>query len=364
MTRLIKHYFEKKFTVWQLFDLVLFWSLLVFMWFLFSGNTGNSDYDNYTGFYRYYDQHTLDALWYPGLEKGFSILMKASNFFKLSYTQFLGAYSFIGLSLIANSMLKYSNFRFLPLFFYFSYQFFLDIVQIRNFMLLAIFIFSLRYLTDWYSTDKKKSLIKYIVLILIGTQMHITGVFFLLPIFTKRISKQKLVVSISTITMLCIMFKPFIMPTFNRILNGSKYDLYLKDQTSFFGSSLMIVYVLIGLIIIKYLYDRIKENENKAKTVLDFAEVTMKLNILMILTIFFFSIRPDFIRIVRNVQVINYIMLAQCLKPRLISLKAKNLLSSTAFILFFLGSTFMFLWFSNIDGVLQPVLTNNIYFNN
>ncbi|GEM_PF-1891993 len=355
-------YKNKNISFVKYIDLCFFYLLLIFMWMFFAGNRGNADYENYLVYYNFYSLHIFDGVWYSDLEKGFSLLMKLSNFFNLTYSQFLGIYSFIALFLISNSILKYSKLRFITLLLYFSYQFFLDSVQIRNFMLLAIFLFSLRFLVDWYSNDKKSSLVKYVLLVIISSQFHITGLFFILPVFFKRIKLKKMFYIVTTITIFMFSIKNYILSYFSSALTDTRYSSYLEEPTTFAGSLLIIVYVTVGLYIIKQLHERILEESISINNIV-FSELTIKFNILLILTIFLFSIRPDFIRIDRNILVLNYIVLTLCLKPFVISLKPKHLISSALFMVFFMASTYAFLWFSNIEGVIKPLFENNIYFN-
>lgn len=333
------------------------------MWALFAGNTGNADFENYNVYYSYYSMHIFDGFWFPDLEKGFSLLMQIANYFGLSYNQFLGIYAFIGLSLIANSILKYSKLKFLPLFLYFFYQYFLDIVQIRNFMLLSIFIFSIRYLVDWYNTNKMASLLKYIACILIAVQFQITGLFFLLAVFVKKISNIRLAKRITLVTVLLFAFSPYILKIAITVFNDSRYIIYFNNSTSVKGVLFIVFYIFSGVLIINCLNNRIQGDQEKGVGASLFSNVVLKFNILLITSIFLFSITPDFIRIYRNVQVLNYIMLTHCMKPTKISLKPRNFLSSTSFILFFILSAYSFLWLQNVNGVILPILSNNMFFN-
>ncbi|MGH2083150.1 EpsG family protein [Aerococcus urinaeequi] len=342
---------------------MLFYLLLIFMWILFAGNTGNADYDNYMIYYQYYGIHIFDGSWIPDLEKGFGLMLQIANFIGLSYNQFLGVYSFIGLTLIGNTIIKYAKFRFMPLFLYFLYQYFLDVVQIRNFMLLSIFIFSIRYLVDWYSTNKKSSLIKYIVCIVVCIQFHIIGLLFLLAIFVRNIKNAKLLKMVTTVTLILMAIRPLVFGVARVFFNDSRYGTYFNNTTTLSWIIFIIVYTFVDLLIIKNLNDRIQGDIEANTESRLFSGIVLKFNILLILTIFLFSLSPDFVRIYRIVQVLNYVVLTLCIKPNRISLNPKNIILTSSFIMLYISSLYSFLWLQNLEGVVLPILSENLFFD-
>lgn len=332
------------------------------MWLLMAGSTENVDYNNYLMFYNFYSNNIFNLTTFPGVEIGFSLLMKLTNLIGLSYNGFLGVYALLGLCLLGESVKKYSNIKYLPILFYLFYQYFLDAVQIRNFLAMAIFIYSIRYLVNYCTTNQKKDLFMYILSILFAASFHITALYYLIFIFLVKITNKKLLISFSIVTITLYVFRSQLLSLIALVLNDTKYIAYLYNPTALYGVVFYTIYIYASIFITLKIRSRILNSDKTAPFVLQFSSLTVKINIAMILTIFLFSFRPDFVRLYRNILFLNYILIAISMNPGKISINRNNLLTTILFFLYFLCSAYVFLWFSNLEGMVWPLLEMNKYF--
>lgn len=148
-----------------------FVALFAVLWILMGFNLDNPDYMFYENlFYRVESGITTVSV-----EGGFLFLVKIAVGIGINYQIFLICYSAFGLILICSSIIKYTKKPSFVLIAYFCYPFLLDLTQLRHFMAVAIFVFSIRYLKEYNA----KNLIKYCALILIAASQQILALSFL-----------------------------------------------------------------------------------------------------------------------------------------------------------------------------------------
>lgn len=115
----------------------------------------------------------------PGsFEFGYMFLERIFNFFNFDYSTFRMIISLVGILLIHHTvkLLIKNQSPFYLL--YFIYPFLMDVVQIRNFLAMAIFIFAIPFLLS----ENIKDIIKYILLVLIAASIQVTFVVYI-PLF-------------------------------------------------------------------------------------------------------------------------------------------------------------------------------------
>jgi hypothetical protein len=137
ITNLIGTFFGNKSKIRVIF-------ILVSLWILFGWNTFNPDYYNYLSWYN--DVQYSSGLFTQGKDFGYNLLMKVTQLIGLEYSGFLIVVSIIGLLLIHSTIKRYAMSDSYVYLLYFIYPFLLDVVQVRNFIMMSILIYSVRFL--------------------------------------------------------------------------------------------------------------------------------------------------------------------------------------------------------------------------
>ena len=135
----------------------LFIIMFLWMWILLAFSSGNADYIMYKEQYEASAQNGIQNWGYPL----FSIMLCIFSSLYIPYNVFLGFYGLIGLTLIATTIYKLSKNKSLTAACYFIFPFVFDVVQIKNFMAMAIIIYAMQFLIN---TNNKKNITKYIAL--------------------------------------------------------------------------------------------------------------------------------------------------------------------------------------------------------
>ncbi|KON82895.1 hypothetical protein AF331_18785 [Rossellomorea marisflavi] len=339
---------------------IIFVFIFVFMWILFGWNTGNADYNNYNYIYNFIDASGD----YPAVEVGFKWIVKICILLGLNYNGFLITYSFIGLMLITSTAKKFTNNTTLVLVLYFVYPFLLDVVQIRNFLSMALMVFATRYLIQ----DGWKGVLKYILLILIATTFHYSSIFYLLFLLTKIKSYKK----ITIITLLSIFFGyaayNFLTVFIIRFLSMDRYTTYFSESTSLYAKILFVFYFAFSLILMFYVYKRIKRGKyqqlssSSNSDQIQYADIVFKINILILISYIFVIKDVDFVRLYRNILPLNFILFAM-IKPKYKIIKNVEMLVHSWLFVAFLGfSSWAFIYIRTFDTVVYPIFTNNSIF--
>lgn len=139
--------------------------LIFFMWIVFWGSHDNPDSFNYL---RMYDLQNSNDF-------GYNVLIRIGNFFHLSYTSFLVFISLAGFILIFRTVSKYCENKSWMLLLYFFYPFMLDVVQVRNFLSMAMVIYAVNFLIRGYRHDN----LKYITMVCLASTIQITSLIYL-----------------------------------------------------------------------------------------------------------------------------------------------------------------------------------------
>lgn len=342
--------FNKKFTYYDVLYGYILLMLSSMMWVLFAGNQDNADYSNYEYIYNSVDYTGA----YSAVESGFELLMKLSVYFGFSYQFFLMIYSSIGLILIINSLKAYTNNVNVVLGLYFIFPFMLDIVQIRNFMSMAILIYSFKYLLE----VSKGATLKYIFAILIASQFHVSSIYYLLFILIKYISVKKTIYISIGVTIAGFILQSTILNFVLQILKMERYSLYFANTTPLYGIALFLLYYLAVLLLLK-----ISINKNSNSQQLFFSNIVLKANILLFPTLILIVQDIDFFRLLRNMMVINYVVFCFNFSFQRISLEKEKTMFGTIILLFVSISAYIFIYAQTFESVVVKIFTENYFLN-
>ena len=224
------------------------------MWVLYGWNTGNADYMNYN--IAYYYNAVSNINW--SKEVGFQLLCKLFYKFGLQYNQFLVIISIIGLLLITSTVRRYTKNVAFILATYFIFPFMLDVVQVRNFMAMAIVVFALRFLIE----RKKWGEVKYIILVMFASTIHYIALFYFLFLLTKvRNTKRLIYFSLAAASIGVVISYTNLIPKIVTVITPSaKVHLWFTARMNLGIIVILLVYAG-TLFLVYYAYKRIKNAE-------------------------------------------------------------------------------------------------------
>ncbi|MBU7554186.1 EpsG family protein [Pediococcus ethanolidurans] len=187
------------------------------------GNTINPDALNY--------EYLYNGLFIDSVEPGYRVLMSLGHLFRLNYNQFRFLICLIALILAWIGLQKMvSTLSYKVYVLYFIYPFFLDVIQLRNFIMMSILIFATSFL-------KKKNLrseISFIIIAGIGATIQILGVVYLVAILLYQIDDQDRIKSsilfVMTVVTLISMF-PIVQSALSSSILNNAVGLFDKASS-------------------------------------------------------------------------------------------------------------------------------------
>lgn len=320
----------------------------------------NMDFENYYTLY----QDSVVGISSRNIDIGFKWLMYISNLLGMTYNQFRLIISIVGYLLIINTLNRYVKFKNYILMLYLIYPFINDAIQIRNFLSISIVIFVFRYLID----DSKRGGIKYLIGIIAASFIHKVSIIYLTFLFLKYFNIKKFkIIAIYTSCILTILAYTDIYPSIIRIFTSEVRILDYFTRRTTDGMIVVVAVFLLFYGVFKIMYNECFRNIDKAEVLFKnkevyekFLDLIYKINIMMFFIIPLMVYNFNFIRIYRNILVLNYIIYVNAI---LINRSNKRLfleyiILSVGFVLFL----FIFFYGINADTQIWPVLKDNIIF--
>lgn len=348
----------------------LFYIIQAFMIFLFiGGNTNNNDRIYYSMNYN----NIANNLKAWDFEFGYQLLNYISIKLGLSYENFLFIIITISLILISITIKSFTSNISYVISLYFLYPFIWDTVQIRNFLAMAIVTFALRYIIC-----NNKNYIKFSIFIFIASTVHVSSLFYLSLLLVRIKSVRRLFTYCIIISIGSLFCMPILMEVISKFIPIYKIEAYIGTQTSIITKVFILIYYCCLLIIVRYmvkiLNKKIKENstviinnngyKSFSKKIgqinLDLNAI-LKINIILMIGLYFLMNNLDFIRIFRNLYIINYILYSIVL----LNIKGtkKYYICSIIILIFILFSFFMFTVYIPTTNIVTPLFEDNIMLN-
>ena len=333
---------------------------LVFCWMLFWSNDYNPDYTAYLMAFN-------KQLSYGYFEVGFIYLMKISKNIGMSYNVFLMFWSAIGLIFIHKTVARYTDNYNLVYVLYFLMPFFFNTIIVRNFMVMAVFIYSTKYLL----VDTRLSKIKYCLILLLASTIHAAS-FAYVPLVFLNVRKRNFFTTLLVIFSFLASFIVFFLNrNFNFIINIvqnttiKQIGIYLKS-TARFGFVIFwgahIVNWAMAYISLKSCAINIKaitENQNVYDNIkFQFVRLNYFIHKVYFVLFPFMMVNSNFNRLLNNIMLLNYISIAITL--RIIINKKERIRYIIALLIYII---FVFVYYSilNFNFVSRPILENNIF---
>lgn len=297
---------------------------------------------------------------------GFGFLISMSKKIGVSIEIFRLIIAIIGIILINSVVKKYLSKRYRILFylFYFIYPFFIDIVQIRNFLSMSIVIYALNTLIK----GTLKSKFEYIFLILIAFSFQSMFILYLPLVFIDSLfnnNKFRYVIYL-------ILFFSLILFSNKNILNSVIYLLspFLKSnfqdithyisQSTNFGGYVRWGISFLNIFLLKYSYKNLKSINTNEKY-LAYTKHVCWCNEYTLIFLPLSLITLDFYRIQRNLQLMNYMIYIFELSNIFHTRKYRENLGFIILLIFILFISFIFLFVidNSLSDVIIAIFNNN-----
>jgi hypothetical protein len=333
---------------------VIFLLFTLFLWLLASNNYDIADKINY--YYHYLESSSMNGLLRNEIGQQFTY--KISNYLGLSFSTYLSIYYFIGLLLISRVIMKYTNNPGYVIVLYFFYPFIIDVAQIRNFMAMAIMLNAIPLL----SSNKKIDSIKYVFLLLLATSFHQAAIFCVLFLLIKMFDMKKLIKIVILLTLIGSLFNvvlvKFLIDTMPFL--EQKMYRYTHSSVSLYTQIGLLIYLSFGLLLVYIARKRLEKIEFK-KITSSLIDVIFLINVMMFLLYPFLLYAFEFIRIYRNILILNYILFANVFVFKRDSLM-KDLFYNFSIVIFVVFSLWYFIYYQFSDTVFFPLFEYNNLF--
>lgn len=271
---------------------------------------GNSDNIDYTIYYNMYNSTFFNK------DIGFGALINISKFIGLDINYFRLMISIIGLLLIHKSLIKVTSQKYYFFYLiYFIYPFLFDVVQVRNFLAMSIFIFATTFLIE----NRLKNKLIYILLIICAASIQKVALVYLLVILVidfegnKKIYKYGLLfIIVFSIILglnksLTLNFITSLAGRYTSVLTG--VDNYLSVNTNYgwiisWFQQIMNFFIIAQIKKCSNLESCVITNEQKR-----YIKLIYNINLLMFVFLPLYVLDENFTRIFRNVMPLNWIAL-------------------------------------------------------
>lgn len=145
------------------------WAFILCLIVLMGANTFNADFATYQWLY---------TAKIPYGEPGYRLLTQFGYLLGLSYQQFRLLLAALFLIILHRGVQKLTTHSAAFLAFYFCYPFFLDLIQLRNFMMMALLVYASHFLLQ----QTYRNLAFFALFVLLGASFQILGLLYLLVI--------------------------------------------------------------------------------------------------------------------------------------------------------------------------------------
>ena len=340
-------------------DKYLRYIVIILITYLVGRGAETLDTQNYV----YYYEYIKNNLYNNTYEKGFLYLQKLAHFLDWEYVEFRIALTFLSYILIFHVVSRFSKGSLLPWLLYASFLIFIDTVQIRNLFAFSIVVYGIKFLFDNDDNDYLKYF-KYIITILIASTIHISALAYLVFIILYFRNNSKFIYVMSILTLVSCLF---IFLVGNKIplvyqllesLDSNRLDGYINQATRF---GFLYAFVLHGFnLVMVWFALKIKKQQMSIATTendmyaYDIIKVILLINQIAILFFPLYMVNLQFIRLSRNLLIINFIAYSLIQKPFLLQsfkLKSFNIL---LILNLFSWYYFTFVVQDHVEDIIEP----------
>lgn len=328
---------------------------VILMIILMAYNSGGADIITYRAFYNY----ALNGVDVQFPEQGYNLVQKIGTLFDMDFYTWRLCVVIVCFLLIKSTLDEFDVNPHIVITFYMSYSFFMDTIQMRNFMAVAIICYSFKY----YCRGGIKNSILFTLLIITASLFHKVAIFYLLLLLYKNKEMKKINKLVFVVMLLAFVFFAINNSMLSLLANFMSRFMderggYIIARTRFSFIPIVILqlsYYFVSKKIYKMNINMDSEHNN------NFSRCVYEINNVVIwgfpLLLFSFL----FYRIIRNILILNYINLA-------IFIEAKEKKSSIRLKYLLVGLVLTVLWFildfgmiNNFENTIEPIFKDNYF---
>ncbi|MBD5430748.1 MAG: EpsG family protein [Lactobacillus sp.] len=282
---------------------------MIFLSYLTFVSTDVPDFANYQYVYQHINPNQLF-----GMGKGWYMLNDWGRNKGWDYPQFKTFLVFISLLLIFIAVRYFLGKNYNLIWgLYLFYPALLDIIQVRFFVTLGIFIFALIFLFQrkWWS------IIIYVLLITLAVPIHSSAAFYYLFVFVPFIEKRQKVFSVGIfIGTILLVFLKSPLQKFISMFASTRQQFYFESTTSL-GTLLLLDLMVIVFYFITYsINNEIVNSSIFSEKEKMFSKFCVTINLLMLVLIPMGIVSPEFLRVQRASWLLFYMLLTVVLKRK------------------------------------------------
>lgn len=276
--------------------------------FLIIYSGGILDIPDYTVYDRIYN-YSSNGIWTKDI--GFGAFVFALRKIGLSAYQCRLMYAVIGITVLMLSVRKFLDRKgqYLFLILYFIYPFFLDVIQVRNFLAMVFMTLAMSFLAD----NTKKSTFLFWVFMLVSASLQKTLLFYIPFILFYKADKRK---AIKGVLIVAVILSVIIGLNKNFVSNLANYFLLnfsdkLSGSATFFtvntrnGWLYMWAISLLNIAILYYI--KKKSSNQLSSGNIKIVEIVFWINIYSLIALPLYVMDTNFFRIYRDLQPLNLI---------------------------------------------------------
>lgn len=330
---------------------VLSWFQILWMWALTAFNTGGADWDVHQWYYWGAQQkiEIFSAGW------GYKYICLIFSKLGLDFYQMNFVLSTLMLCIVFWFIHKYTERAAFVLSLFMIFPFTDFIIQKRN--SLGMIILYLAF-TALFSEKKSKGRTAYCLICLLATAIHPVYVIYIPLAFMENVPREKIKKIVGVFLIVAFALIP-VLPRIAGIFMGEvKVNTYFQVlRISLFESIcwwiLQIAFCILFFVIME---NRLEKETLKFQKV----DFIIKINMVSLLVLPLYYYEPTFFRIYRNLFLLNYVAVANCMtvNKRISKMGFMGLLALSLLILLTFLSQFV--WFGlGFDVLVKPLIENN-----
>lgn len=232
------------------------------------------------------------------------------------------------------------------------------IIQKRNFAASICILMGMNFLLQ----DRKGNILKYIICCLIAAQFHVVAYIYILFAFLYKIDIKKLEKLIPIVCIVGYILIPVLPRLAAFIFPASKVQLYFYDLRLGIIDTVCwtILHILFVYLLKRFRNQAMKENKEEVK----FTDKVYKINLISLIFLPLYYYEPTFIRIFRNLLILDYIVISYYFPTG--SFIKKKVFENILLYISFLIMVFLLVYVITGRGfyvLVEPLFYNNLIFN-
>lgn len=332
---------------------------IVLIGLFFSGGIENADMNFYSPYY--YNVYNRS---FKATEIGFYALVYICRVFNLGLFGLRGLTFIISIIFVNATLKKTCKNRHLYLVLYMVFIFFINDIQLRNFISMSLMMYACTFLFK-----KKKNLWKYCLFVAIATIFHTSAIFyflFLLFELKERKSLLKIILCLSFFLEIVIYLNgkriPFINIFLNYILSEGSDRLIQYFSSSTNGSLNVVLLIFANIALSNYAYN-IVQRKSTDIDVVEFSRLSYYCSLMQVILFPLLFLNVEFYRYPRNVLGLVYISVCNafvCIGHRTTGRKLMLLMLFTLNSILWIYIAYYLI--SDWSYVFEPIFYKNILF--